>query len=183
MYEEYQDLENTYLTLFEINANIEGHDNSEQSQESSLCCNGKCQKHKKIQNLYCFLDTKTSNALIIAPVKKEILSLDPYIALFHDVITLKEQKILQSVSKKHLMSSTTVDGSGVMLVKDYRISKSVWFERDYNNITKRLTMFIEHATGFDMNSSELFQVINYGLGGRFECHEDYLLTDKVCLKN
>lgn len=78
------------------------------------------------------------------------------------------------------MASTTIHNNN-KAVKNYRISKSVWYASDYNDVTKRLTTFMEQATGYDMKSSELFQVINYGLGGRFDGHEDYLLTDKVCL--
>ncbi|EDV30497.2 uncharacterized protein Dana_GF23326 [Drosophila ananassae] len=152
LYEEHQYLESMYLKLFGLDPNIEEYDNSYKSEVFSLC----------------------------SPVKKEILSVDPYIALFHDVISQKEQKILQSVSKIHLMASTTIHNNN-KAVKNYRISKSVWYASDYNDVTKRLTTFMEQATGYDMKSSELFQVINYGLGGRFDGHEDYLLTDKLVL--
>jgi len=63
-------------------------------------------------------------------------------------------------------------------VDTYRTSKSVWYSSDFNDTTKKITERLGDATGLDMNSTEFYQVINYGLGGFFETHLDMLLSEK-----
>ncbi|KRK04665.1 prolyl 4-hydroxylase subunit alpha-1 isoform X2 [Drosophila yakuba] len=182
IFAEYRVLEQRYLTLSSIEP-IEQED--EDSDGESLlfppCCSGRCEVSRNLTGLYCVYNHVTSPFLQLAPIKTEILSIDPFVLLFHDMISQKESTLIRSSSKEHMLPSATtdVDASGSEdHVATFRTSKSVWYSSTSNDTTKRITERLGDATGLDMNFTEYFQVINYGLGGFFETHLDMLLSDR-----
>ncbi|KAH8271402.1 hypothetical protein KR018_008820 [Drosophila ironensis] len=181
IFQNYQLLENKQQTFDGFDPFGEEQDAEEFFSDDSAvphCCSGKCKKPKEL-DLYCFYDTKTSRFLQLGAIKKEILSLDPYVALFHDMVNPKERSLLRQLSKQHLKASTTLNlQSGAMEVESFRTSKSVWFPSEFNEVTQRLTIVLEQATGLNIEWAEMFQIINYGLGGLFEAHVDSLLSDE-----
>ncbi|XP_017020904.1 prolyl 4-hydroxylase subunit alpha-1-like [Drosophila kikkawai] len=142
------------------------------------CCSGRCELPRKLR-LYCLYNTTASSFLRLAPIKMEILSLDPYIVLFHDVVSPRKMQRIRAETKPYLIPSTTYNPHlNAYRVINSRTSKSVWLEWDMNNDTKELTIMLEDATSLNINSSEMFQVMNYGVGGLFNIHADSLLTDE-----
>ncbi|KAH8308008.1 hypothetical protein KR059_004267, partial [Drosophila kikkawai] len=142
------------------------------------CCSGRCELPRKLR-LYCLYNTTASPFLRLAPIKMEILSLDPYIVLFHDVVSPRKMQRIREETKPYLIPSTTYNPHlNAYRVINSRTSKSVWLEWDMNNDTKELTIMLEDATSLNINSSEMFQVMNYGVGGLFNIHADSLLTDE-----
>ncbi|XP_032305383.1 prolyl 4-hydroxylase subunit alpha-2-like isoform X1 [Drosophila ananassae] len=179
IFKAYQKLENQILSNpIPVNNNNNSH-LKDQGEDLQLprCCNGRCEIARKF-SLYCLYNTKTSPFLRLAPIKTELLSKDPYIAIFHDVVYPKELTRIRTACKSHLIASTTINyTSNAYSVDSYRTSKSVWIPTDSNNLTQRITNLVGDATGLEMTTSEMFQVINYGIGGLFEAHMDPVLSN------
>ncbi|KAH8383042.1 hypothetical protein KR009_006460, partial [Drosophila setifemur] len=135
------------LESIEINipsTDILGGHSSDEGSLLTHCCSGLCERSKNFRQ-YCFYDTASSPFLFLAPVKMEILSLEPFVMILHDVISLEERSLLRSASRKYVFAASLVDS--------------------IDKMTERLTDLLEDATGLDMEYSETFHVINYGLGG------------------
>ncbi|KAH8247287.1 hypothetical protein KR038_001633, partial [Drosophila bunnanda] len=154
-------------------------DDSSEMIETIYCCSGRCELPRELQ-LYCLYNTTASPFLILAPIKMEILSLDPYIVLFHDVVSHQNMQKIRTGTKSHLIPSSTYNPrTHLYSVAPYRMSKSVWLQWDMNNATMEITTMLKDATALNMNRSEMFQVMNYGVGGLFRTHIDVLLADEV----
>ncbi|XP_017000452.2 prolyl 4-hydroxylase subunit alpha-2-like isoform X1 [Drosophila takahashii] len=146
------------------------------------CCSGRCEVPQKLRNLYCVYNHVTAPFLRLSPIKMEILSIDPFVVILHDMISPKDSALIRSSSKKHLLPSATVDvgaPKGQKKVAEFRTSKSVWYDYDHNEATRNMNKRLGDATGLDIRFAEFFQVINYGLGGFFNTHMDTLLSDKA----
>ncbi|XP_043654584.1 prolyl 4-hydroxylase subunit alpha-1 isoform X2 [Drosophila teissieri] len=143
---------------------------------------GHCDVPRNLTGLYCVYNHATSPFLQLAPIKTEILSIDPFVMLLHDMISQEESTLIRTSSKAHMLPSATTDADATDSedeVATFRTSKSVWYSSDFNDTTKRITERLGDATGLDMRFTEYFQVINYGLGGFFETHLDMLLSDRT----
>ncbi|XP_046867081.1 prolyl 4-hydroxylase subunit alpha-1-like [Drosophila willistoni] len=138
------------------------------------CCNGKCQVSKELK-LYCLYNTKDSYFLRIAPVKMEVLSLDPYIVLYHDFILSSEQEFLKAESIERLSVAETVDpDTGKWYADASRTAKAMWFYDTSSVVIRRINQRIEEITNLDPEKGDLYQIISYGIGGLFQTHYDYL---------
>lgn len=112
----------------------------------------------------------------------EIVNLDPYIVIYHDVIndaeiaSLKEMSIpmLERGQAFHVKKKEYVVTNG-------RVAQLSSFEDDTNDLTKRLNQRIADMTGFDLTRSHELQINNYGLGGNFEPHYDFRDTTEVSM--
>nr|XP_044251519.1 prolyl 4-hydroxylase subunit alpha-1-like [Drosophila takahashii] len=92
------------------------------------------------------------------------------------MISSKESLLIRNSSKDHILPTNYYSGEVQgFVVGPSRFSKSVRYENIYNEATAKITKRLEDATGLDMNHTELFQVVNYGLGGYFETHVDLKL--------
>ncbi|XP_032578396.1 prolyl 4-hydroxylase subunit alpha-1 isoform X2 [Drosophila sechellia] len=181
IYEEYRILEKRDLTLSDIEPMEQDEDNSHERLVLPPCCSGRCAVPRNLNSLYCVYNHVTSPFLQLAPIKTEILSVDPFVVLLHDMISQKESTLIRNSSKEHMLPSATTDPDASdteTQVDTYRTSKSVWYSSDFNDTTKKITERLGDATGLDMNFTEFYQVINYGLGGFFETHLDMLLSEK-----
>ncbi|XP_073817113.1 prolyl 4-hydroxylase subunit alpha-2-like [Musca autumnalis] len=135
-------------------------------------CRG--QYSNKPSRLHCVYNTTTTAFLRLAPLKMEIVHLDPYMVIFHDVISDKEIKELQTLAKPTLHRATVYNlDDGKPIVVQRRTSKFSWFEDNFSNTTKRINQRIRDMTGFDIEGSESLQVMNYGLGGHYDTHYDF----------
>ncbi|KAH8363049.1 hypothetical protein KR084_004821, partial [Drosophila pseudotakahashii] len=130
--------------------------------------------------LYCVYNHATSPFLRLSPIKMEILSIDPFITLLHDMISPKEILLIRNSSKEHILPSNYYSGEAQdFVVGSSRVSKSVWYTNNYSEATAKITKRLEEAIDLNMNHAELFQVINYGLGGYFETHLDLKLLEEI----
>ncbi|XP_017100868.2 prolyl 4-hydroxylase subunit alpha-1-like [Drosophila bipectinata] len=178
IFKNYQELENQMLSKPEPLNNDSKLSLKEEGEDPNMpgCCNGRCEVPKNF-SLYCVYNTKTSPFLRLAPIKTELLSKDPYIVIFHNVVSQKELTKIRTMSKKHLIASTVINyTTNAYSVDSYRTSKSVWAPSNHS-LTERITNLVGDATGLEMATSEMYQVINYGIGGLFEPHVDPVFTD------
>lgn len=118
--------------------------------------------------------------------KEEVFSLNPRIAMYHDIITSSEIKHIQEQSRKKLFRSKVISGDNNQLNSEWmhRVSQSAWLW-DSDSVIRKLTKRIEKITGLDTQlkvyatCAEPFQVLNYGIGGMYEPHVDYVGTAKL----
>ncbi|KRG00039.1 uncharacterized protein Dwil_GK14140 [Drosophila willistoni] len=110
----------------------------------------------------------------------EILSLNPYIVLCHDVILPSEQEFLKTQSSKRLEGARALDQVKNEVVFNFiRTSKATWLKKNSDNVTRRLSHWIEDVSNLDSNIGDLYQIINYGVGGLFEAHSDTMRKDEL----
>ncbi|XP_064605913.1 prolyl 4-hydroxylase subunit alpha-1-like [Liolophura sinensis] len=107
--------------------------------------------------------------------KEEILSLDPRISMFYDVIYESEMQHIKDLALKMLSRSVVI---GQEIMSDMRISQSAWL-KDNDEVISRVTHRVELITGMSLEEkkysshSEELQVLNYGIGGMYEPHYDF----------
>ncbi|KAH8417495.1 hypothetical protein KR222_001153 [Zaprionus bogoriensis] len=131
-------------------------------------------KYRQQSQLHCVYNNTNSPFLRLAPLKMELLSLDPYMVLYHDVLSSTEISQMQSMAVSELKRATVFNHKeGRSRVVKTRTSKVAWFPDIYNELTERVNKRIEDMTRFDLFGSEMLQVMNYGLGGHYDKHYDY----------
>ncbi|XP_017874258.1 PREDICTED: prolyl 4-hydroxylase subunit alpha-2-like [Drosophila arizonae] len=122
--------------------------------------------------LMCTYKSKSSAFLRLAPIKMEVLVLDPLVVIFHDVLSSREIDGLQEIARPHLQRSLVVKYR-VSVQGKHRISAGTWVERKYNNLTWRIERRIADMVDLNLEGSEPFYVINYGIGGQYKAHCDF----------
>ncbi|XP_064468872.1 prolyl 4-hydroxylase subunit alpha-1-like [Ornithodoros turicata] len=120
-------------------------------------------------------------ALILQPIKMEVISVDPWFVLFHDFISAQEAEEIKSHSRRHLKRATTVHQDGAMNPVPYRVSKSYFLEEHVFPAAKRVETKIFDVTGLSGSSAENFQIAHYGVGGHYITHTDYTKKDQSTL--
>ncbi|XP_017039324.1 prolyl 4-hydroxylase subunit alpha-2 isoform X2 [Drosophila ficusphila] len=124
--------------------------------------------------LHCLYNRTTTPFLTLAPLKMELVGLDPYMAIYHEVLSAKEIAELQGMATPGLKRATVFQASsGRNEVVKTRTSKVAWFPDTYSPLTVRLNARIADMTGFNLLGSEMLQLMNYGLGGHYDKHYDF----------
>lgn len=59
------------------------------------------------------------------------------------------------------------------MTASYRVSEVAWVKYNDSEIIARVTKRVAHMTGLNMEGSNDFQVVNYGIGGQYEPHYDF----------
>ncbi|XP_033163020.1 prolyl 4-hydroxylase subunit alpha-2-like isoform X2 [Drosophila mauritiana] len=122
-------------------------------------CTAVVQKPSRLQ---CRYNSSTTPFTRIAPLKMEELSLDPYMVVFHDVVYDTEIDGMLNSSNFGLSLTDSGQKSEVRTSKDSYIV-------DAKSLNERVT----DMTGFSMEMSDPFSLINYGLGGHYMLHYDF----------
>ncbi|KAH8292333.1 hypothetical protein KR054_008514, partial [Drosophila jambulina] len=111
--------------------------------------------------LRCRYLTDGSPFLRLAPFKLEQLSHEPFVGLYHDVISSEEQENLISLTQSRLADS----GTYLNFVKAVVESSS-------SGHVERLHQRIEDMTGLELGESEPLMVSNFGIAGQHFIHLD-----------
>lgn len=132
--------------------------------------------------MFCIFNTTTTPFLRLAPLKMEILHVNPYMVLFHDIISEREIDHLKKLARPNLKRATVYnEQKDRSVVVSGRTSKFSWFKDNTDGTIQRINNRIIDMTGFDIKGSEMLQVMNYGLGGHYDTHYDFFnLTDVSC---
>ncbi|XP_008279189.1 prolyl 4-hydroxylase subunit alpha-3 [Stegastes partitus] len=130
--------------------------------------------HFKNPRLFCDYFTNDNPALLLMPVRREVLSLQPFVVLYHDFITDAEAEDVKSLAQPGLRRSVVAAGEK-QATADYRISKSAWLKGSSVSIVGKLDQRISMLTGLNAKHpyGEYLQVVNYGIGGHYEPHFDH----------
>ncbi|KAL4240790.1 Prolyl 4-hydroxylase [Mactra antiquata] len=116
-------------------------------------------------------------------VKEEILNHKPRVSMMYNVITDAEIDFIKEFALSKLKESTVAGNvvGGTTNYK-YRISQTAWFLQTVHSNFLKIAKRIELITGLSTKQfplpydAEDLQVLNYGVGGMYEPHEDYFGT-------
>lgn len=140
-------------------------------------CRGETRKSQRQRDkLSCYYN-RNRPTQVLRPVKVETLSSDPNLYLFHDVISDSEIEHIKKLAKPQLKRAfVTNTDTGKEFKADYRISQSAWLDDNDSLVVKKISQRIQTTTGLSLDSehSEALQVANYGMGGHYEPHHDFL---------
>ncbi|CAH2277008.1 prolyl 4-hydroxylase subunit alpha-2 isoform X1 [Pelobates cultripes] len=130
---------------------------------------------KRQKRLHCrYHDGNKNPRLLISPVKEEDEWDSPHIVRYHDVLSDEEIEKIKELAKPKLARATVRDPkTGVLTFANYRVSKSAWLEEYDDPVVARVNLRMQAITGLTVNTAELLQVANYGMGGQYEPHFDF----------
>lgn len=124
--------------------------------------------------LICRYLTENHPFLKIAPIKMEMMYLNPDIVLFYDVLSDNEIETIKEMARPRFKRAVVHDPkTGELIPAHYRISKSSWLRDTESDVVARISRRVTDMTGLDMDSAEELQVVNYGIGGHYEPHYDF----------
>ncbi|NWV38138.1 P4HA3 hydroxylase, partial [Grantiella picta] len=134
---------------------------------------------ERLLRLGCSYETNGSPYLLLQPAKKEMIQIQPYVALYHDFISDAEAETIKELAGPWLQRSVVASGEKQQKA-EYRISKSAWLKDTADPVVQALDRRIAAVTGLDLRPpyAEYLQVVNYGLGGHYEPHFDHATSTK-----
>ncbi|KAH8373492.1 hypothetical protein KR009_011279 [Drosophila setifemur] len=149
------------------------------SKPSSLerGCRGQWPK-KSDPQLVCRYNKDTSAFLKIAPLKMEFLNMQPLIVLYHEVLYKREFNSLRNIA---IYNATMADGWTYVNFdkngnpqREDRVVKIISFQGTTASFTLSINRRIADMTGLEMSENMVLHLTNYGLGGHFGKHVDYV---------
>jgi len=116
----------------------------------------------------------------INPLKEEILHIKPRIVIYHKVMTEAEISKMKelAVPKLHRSGVFSVSAAGNAYT-DYRTSQSAWIDDAEDPLIARLSQRAKAMTNLTLDTVEMFQVLNYGIGGHYEPHFDFARPNEI----
>ncbi|XP_032885765.1 prolyl 4-hydroxylase subunit alpha-2 isoform X3 [Amblyraja radiata] len=130
---------------------------------------------RRQKRLFCrYHNNNNHPRLLFAPIKEEDEWDSPHIVRYHEVLSDAEIERIKELAKPRLVRATVRDPkTGILTVAHYRVSKSAWLDDDEDPVVHRVNQRIADITGLDVETAELLQVANYGVGGQYEPHFDF----------
>jgi len=131
----------------------------------------------------CRYEDRGQPYLRLMPVKMEQFSAEPALYSFHDIISDAEIEAVKQLAIP-LFARSMVQGEkgSSHKVSSVRTSKTAWLTDDLDPLLARLSRRIQLITGLETaqskSAAELLQVANYGIGGHYLPHHDYLMREK-----
>ncbi|UXI20501.1 complexin [Sarcoptes scabiei] len=140
-------------------------------------------KRQQIIDRKCFYWTNNGHFwLRLKPIKVEQYNSNPFIALFHEMIHEKEIETIKELSKPILTRAKVLTDEKDNEISTVRVSQTAWFSENSHPMIMKINQRIEAVTGLSVNidksDCELVQIANYGVGGHYLPHYDYLIKDK-----
>ncbi|KRZ08259.1 Prolyl 4-hydroxylase subunit alpha-1 [Trichinella zimbabwensis] len=122
--------------------------------------------------LYCYYK-RNRPFLKLAPIKVEVMHWKPKIVYFRSVINDEEIAVIKQLASPLLKRATVHNAdTGQLETANYRISKSAWLKDTEHEVVKRISDRIDMMTDLTMETAELLQIANYGIGGHYDPHFD-----------
>ncbi|KAL6467908.1 hypothetical protein MHYP_G00235850 [Metynnis hypsauchen] len=122
------------------------------------------------RQLTCRYSTVGENPrLMYAPVKQEEEWDKPPIMRYHNVISETEIEHLKNCSRPRLQRFKVNSNDNPVTFN--RVSQSTWLSEE-DPVVFRVIQRLSDITGMDMESADLLEVLNYGIGGHFGPHYD-----------
>ncbi|KAG7471277.1 hypothetical protein MATL_G00122620 [Megalops atlanticus] len=131
-------------------------------------------KHYENPRLFCDYFTNGSPSLLLQPMRREVVSLQPYVVLYHNFVTSAEAESIRHLAQPWLRRSVVASGEK-QATAEYRISKSAWLKETAHPVVWKLDQRITALTSLNLQQpyAEYLQVVNYGIGGHYEPHFDH----------
>lgn len=147
---------------------------SENEWYDALCRGENVPNHSTNSMLKCSYVNNGHPLLIIGPVKEERVSLNPFIAIYHDVVTEKQANQIKQDAFPSLERSLTAATDGQKVVNSARISETTWLYEQQNKLMNDLSEYVGAITNTNISVAEPWQIVNYGIGGYYAPHHDFL---------
>ncbi|XP_056587807.1 prolyl 4-hydroxylase subunit alpha-2 isoform X2 [Triplophysa dalaica] len=130
---------------------------------------------QRSSRLFCRYQNGNRNPrLLLKPMKEEDEWDSPHIVRYLEALSDEEIEKIKELAKPKLTRATVRDPkTGVLTVAHYRVSKSAWLDGDDDPVVERVNQRIQDITGLSVDTAELLQVANYGVGGQYEPHYDF----------
>ncbi|XP_071772435.2 prolyl 4-hydroxylase subunit alpha-2 isoform X1 [Centroberyx gerrardi] len=130
--------------------------------------------------LFCrYHDGNRNPRLLLKPMKEEDEWDSPHIVRYLDALSHDEIEKIKELAKPRLARATVRDPkTGILTTANYRVSKSAWLEGEEDPVIERVNQRIQDITGLTVETAELLQVANYGVGGQYEPHYDFSRKDE-----
>ncbi|XP_041447702.1 prolyl 4-hydroxylase subunit alpha-2-like [Drosophila obscura] len=134
----------------------------------------------KPSRLHCRYNATTTPFLRLAPLRMEELSLDPYIVVYHNVLSDAEIAEVERVAEPLLKRSVVVGKGKRLTASKMRTALGAWIPDPDDNmdvsgwpVVERFHRRIRDMTGLNINRQQFMQLIKYGFGGHYDLHFDY----------
>ncbi|XP_071535121.1 prolyl 4-hydroxylase subunit alpha-2-like [Panulirus ornatus] len=163
--------------LFQVQSDEEEH------EHYARLCRGERLRPEEVESqLRCRVVVPAPGYLTLMPINLEEMSLDPYIVVLHDFLTPRQTDAIISRAKPKLATSRHRSPDGGFISSMVRTSKNAWLREslESDDLLVNLTKKIEVATSLHAlqpSAGEDYQVANYGIGGLYVTHTDYLMIN------
>ncbi|XP_065357449.1 prolyl 4-hydroxylase subunit alpha-1 [Calliphora vicina] len=156
-----------------LNSETDINEHNEKSIDNNYArlCRGEILR--KLQPLSCKLDSKLHAFFKLSPLQVEPLLLKPPVTLYHNLLNDEQISKLLKETRNRMQRSQVVRGNGSIAIET-RVSQQTWVNPKTSVIANMMYKIVGAITGFDMENTETMQVANYGIGGQYEAHCDYL---------
>ncbi|XP_034664556.1 prolyl 4-hydroxylase subunit alpha-3-like [Drosophila subobscura] len=125
-------------------------------------------------SIHCRYQNEQSAFSRLATLKLEILSHDPYVVIYHDVLYDSEmQGLIDSTHRRMSRSMVQYEARQIEISEQRTSNEAPFTEKNDPQLLKRISDRIKDMTGSDMMRSELLSVVLYDLGGHHDLHVDY----------
>ncbi|GFS77129.1 prolyl 4-hydroxylase subunit alpha-2 [Nephila pilipes] len=166
--------------VFRLGEELTPHE--EQNNYMALCRGERLISAEEESKLLCRLDNRGHPYLLLRPLKIEERSRSPYVVLYHDLLTEAQTDLLKQIAEPKLARSMVQAGKGSEVVSVSRTSQNAWVGPHDHPLMTKVYRLVEFVTGLstdvDSEHAEVVQIANYGMGGHYTPHHDYLLVDK-----
>ncbi|KAG8185444.1 hypothetical protein JTE90_022375 [Oedothorax gibbosus] len=145
-----------------------------------LCRGERIRSLAEESKLFCKYTTGGSFYLLIQPVKVEILSLDPWIVMYHDILSDEDANFFRDLAQPMLKRAKVQNPrSGLLEPASFRVSKCTWLSDDIHPRISYASRMLQEITGLSVTTAEDLHIINYGIGGHYEPHYDFKMPGDV----
>ncbi|VVC31301.1 Hypothetical protein CINCED_3A004282 [Cinara cedri] len=164
------DIFNVYRTLDTDNRRIDF---------KRLCKHGETMR-TLTKDSKCRYQTKNCTYRLLMPFKEEDLDNDPCIKIYHDILYDDEIEKIKTIVSNRMHDSQVLSSKGEnLLVEKNRSGKTGRLSEDEaSKHFDKLNTRIETITGMSTKNAELYQVVNYGLGGHYMPHYDGFMKNQ-----
>eukprot|EP00096_Caligus_rogercresseyi_P014378 TRINITY_DN6888_c0_g1_i4.p1 TRINITY_DN6888_c0_g1~~TRINITY_DN6888_c0_g1_i4.p1 ORF type:complete len:543 (-),score=113.79 TRINITY_DN6888_c0_g1_i4:996-2501(-) len=150
---------------------------SEEEMFKSLCRGEEHREASELRGLKCRLSSESHPYYLLHPVMVEDVSKDPFIVMYHDVVSPAEMKTIKEIAEPHMMRSQ-VQSEKQSEVSKTRTSKTGWLQDSFHPIVSGMNFKVRSITGLQANTwredAELLQIATYINGGHYQPHHDYV---------
>ncbi|KAH8247679.1 hypothetical protein KR038_007951 [Drosophila bunnanda] len=128
--------------------------------------------------LHCRYNSTTSPFLILAPLKMEEISLDPYIIVYHDVLSAKKIEEIIRLGDPRLQPTQVLHKELGNIRNNERTALGTWLSGhtlDPLNwkLLRYMSQRIRYITGLKVMDLFPLQLIKYGFGAHYAPHYDF----------
>ncbi|XP_043465898.1 prolyl 4-hydroxylase subunit alpha-2-like [Leptopilina heterotoma] len=147
-------------------------------------CNGMISQSPDIEkHLKCRFVDYGNPFLKIAPFKQEDVYLDPFIVIYHNVLSDAEIEMLQEEAYPALDSSRVISYKQGIHSSKMRVSENAWLFDDIDPKIKSVNERAGHMTNLNIGTSEPLQIAYYKPGGYFNEHHDFFEDEDYQILN